>query len=166
MKSKYIYAMASCGFIKVGISENPKLRARSINTPDNIDIWHTDLKYSNSHDIEKECHRLLSDKNIKGEWFDCSLDVAKSIINSTSESIGIKCDGSDFIEKADMQELISTIYNEELITGTILRRNQPHRMIFAELVSTYDIDWINEGELRLLITDDELFESIKIRLKK
>ena len=165
MGSKFIYAMSSCGFVKVGVSGNPVLRSKSINTPDDINVWSTDIKYTNPYEIESICHRELLESNVKGEWYNCSHEEAIKIIVKTCKEHGEKCKGEAEDKNIDVSDLILSLYGEELITGTLLRRNQDHRMIYAELVSTYEIDWISEGELRLLITDDALFEEIKKRLK-
>lgn len=165
MSGKYLYAISSCGFVKVGISENPELRAKSINTPDETKVWSTSVQYENAREVEMACHKALSIQNVKGEWFDCNEKDAINTIINQCEKIGIVYKPSLVKEDLNVEGLIATLYNEELIPGTLLRRNSAHRMIYAELVSTYEIDWISKSDLRLIITDDDLFEEIKSRLK-
>ena len=165
MESKFIYAMYSCGFVKIGVSIDPEARAKSINTPEEIVIWSTSEKYENAFEIERRCHSSLSSSRVKGEWFNCSHDDAINEIKKICAIAGVLEEESKGKKDHDVSSAISLINNQDLIPGTLLLRNEVHRMIYAELISTYEIDWITEQELRLLITDDNLFDEIKGRLK-
>ena len=78
---KKIYIIQCNEYIKIGISEKPKQRLKALqtSTPYELVLVGTyDLKRPRT--TEKLIHALLDDYHVRGEWFNCSIIIAKSKI--------------------------------------------------------------------------------------
>lgn len=68
-----MYFLRTNRFVKVGVSINPEKRVSSLQTANPFPIedykvvWLSSKKKALT--VEKECHKILSDYSIRGEWF-------------------------------------------------------------------------------------------------
>ena len=79
---KKIYAMKSDdGYVKIGISKNPEIRAKHLEDGrfKVVDIFSTDL-CSNPFIVERICHAKLNEHRAFGEWFYVDFEDAKKIV--------------------------------------------------------------------------------------
>lgn len=81
----YIYVIGPKeGFQKIGYSETPEKRLKSLQTghPELLYIHHTiEVNKLKAKLIEKLIHRNINHKRTKGEWFNLTIDEAKSEID-------------------------------------------------------------------------------------
>lgn len=77
-KKKKIYLMIDTitGFCKIGISVNPNYRESTLQSekPSVELIWSSSDIKSNAKEIERELHEQFSDKRIRGEWFNLTVE--------------------------------------------------------------------------------------------
>lgn len=81
MKPHYIYAMRSeSGPVKIGRSVNVKARRSNIQSDHGykLSIVHVEPVAEDlcPNDAERECHRVLRDRRLLGEWFDATDEEA------------------------------------------------------------------------------------------
>ena len=116
-----VYILESCGSYKVGVSGNINKRINTLSIGNPFDIklvYETEELTSNSaYFIESLVHEELKEYNIRGEWFNCELNL---IINTLRLKIGTKDIKPVYIEKLNneyksISDLI-IINNPELFT--------------------------------------------------
>lgn len=73
----YLMKDSSNTFTKIGISNNPKLREKTLQAEKPT----ISLLYTFNKNIEKELHSKYKDKRIRGEWFNLSSEDIDIIIN-------------------------------------------------------------------------------------
>jgi len=77
------------GPIKIGITTNPVSRFSALNTDNPVEIfcyhycWFAGLPLAKR--VEDACHKHLTGKNIKGEWFNISYGEASEVILRMAE---------------------------------------------------------------------------------
>lgn len=87
---KAIYVMESeIGLVKLGISENPGARMRTIQGASGIrlELVHSSEHRLDAKAVEFAAHHLLREKRKTGEWFDVTAEEAIQAIKSASEAI-------------------------------------------------------------------------------
>lgn len=86
----YIISDRDRGIVKVGKSKNPEKRINVlINTCGIVDVdFFIFNECANHSHVEAKCHKAMSELKVKGEWFGCDLDYAKSVITPI---VGNKC---------------------------------------------------------------------------
>ena len=102
---------------KVGVSNNPEKRSKTLQTgsPEDLTLIYTSMVCSNSFEIESSVHKEFKEYLLRGEWFDPSLNVADVILFLESQKyvlesdfelgFGSKClSESDNFTKANSQE--------------------------------------------------------------
>lgn len=79
---EYIYVIAHPhGYFKVGRSGNPERRVRSIQTGSPYELrLLLKAEFEDAQGVEKRIHRLLSEYNIRREWFELPADVQDKLI--------------------------------------------------------------------------------------
>ena len=82
MKSVYVIAQER-GPVKVGISDKPMFRLRSLQTghASRLDLKHS-READNAKLVERLAHHALREKRLSGEWFDVTVDEAIAAIES------------------------------------------------------------------------------------
>lgn len=67
---KYIYVMQCKNFVKFGVSNNPAVRIKELQTgnPFKISLL-LSIVYDDSFSIEKRIHKYFNEKRESGEWF-------------------------------------------------------------------------------------------------
>lgn len=74
-----VYVMADGTQTKIGISDNPQARARSVGVGRSapIRVIHVVARDAgDARSVERTAHKLLAEKRASGEWFDVSPDEA------------------------------------------------------------------------------------------
>lgn len=81
---KSVYICEMMGFIKIGISNNPINRMKTISagTPFESNLLYSIEMPSFQHAffVEQKSHEILKEKKIKNEWFNCIFEEAKNAI--------------------------------------------------------------------------------------
>jgi T5orf172 domain len=74
MQSLYVMVDQMMGVMKIGVSQDPRSRLKSIQTsnPGKIELKFVSKKTPKARVIEQRLHRQLSDYRLEGEWFDYS----------------------------------------------------------------------------------------------
>lgn len=77
----YLIQGVSTGMLKIGVSNNPELRVKQMQTgsPDELVLVYTSLVCSNAFAIEAEVHEHFAEYRDKGEWFNSDLKVSDVI---------------------------------------------------------------------------------------
>lgn len=86
-KKLYVYLMTNTrnGYTKIGVSNNPKHRERTLQSEEPEVELIFKRKVINAYRLEKELHEYYSDKRIRGEWFDLTheqIEECKKLIDS------------------------------------------------------------------------------------
>lgn len=85
-----IYVMKSNDWCKIGISENPDRRGKSISAhnPHSVELMHSRVTFDDKK-VERRAHKIATSLGYERhyEWFNCCPDDAVLIINKAEESI-------------------------------------------------------------------------------
>ena len=83
IKNDYLYIIANneLGPVKIGFSNNPEHRLKTLQTGhiDELKIYYK-KQFPNAMTIEKICHSMLNEKRKRGEWFSLTVEEAISYI--------------------------------------------------------------------------------------
>lgn len=84
-----IYLVEGGGRYKIGISKSAKARLSSLQTgsPVALHLVHYAL-VKDSCEAERLAHGLLARFRLHGEWFECSLERARSVLDIVIEAVG------------------------------------------------------------------------------
>lgn len=81
----------TCGPIKIGQSTYPPKRLDVLQTSFPYRLWiHHSWEHPAANLIEKKCHLALTSRRLCGEWFDCSVGDASSMIKRIIKSLSTK----------------------------------------------------------------------------
>jgi hypothetical protein len=86
-----VYVIYDGEFVKVGITTNVQNRLASIRSANtrSITIEYLSPELKNAVAVEQFCHSNLSSRNVSGEWFKCSVDLAVTVVKETVATRGI-----------------------------------------------------------------------------
>lgn len=94
--------------VKIGYAKDmtKRLAALQVGSPVELTVWGdiSKLRRHEAQNIEREAHKLLSDRHVRGEWFDISAEEATDAIGRLvntrvySARIVLSFDISDYIE--------------------------------------------------------------------
>lgn len=92
----YIFVNAAVpNHVKVGFTDrDPEVRARELavtGLPGEYSVAYR-IKVENAKDVERVAHRLLGDEHYHKEWFQCSIDRAKSAIREAASGQTVAAD--------------------------------------------------------------------------
>ncbi len=83
------------GLTKIGISENPEGRLRTLQTGSahHLHIAHVvDVPAASALEIEQEAHALLANRRKSGEWFSVSPNLAIAAVHGAIDRLGVNLD--------------------------------------------------------------------------
>ena len=86
------------GLTKIGISDNPESRLRTLQTGSahHLHIAHiVDVPAASAFDIEQEAHHLLANRRKSGEWFSVSPNLAVAAVHGAIDRLGVNLDEDD-----------------------------------------------------------------------
>ena len=91
MKKGVVYVMGdSSGLFKIGKSINLKSRLRNLITGNpTIKLIYNTSEIGNPAKVEMSAHKYLSEKNIIGEWFECSEEEAINAVKKSTSNFGV-----------------------------------------------------------------------------
>ena len=83
-----VYAIATATAVKIGVSNNPPKRLRTLQTgaTDKLRLVHS-IEHSDARLVERLAHDMLKDKHTHGEWFRVSEDEAVGAISRAVSEI-------------------------------------------------------------------------------
>lgn len=76
----YLMRDENTGYVKIGVSINPKLRERTLQSQKPTVSLFATVKGN----IERKLHKTYADKKVRGEWFDLTQEEINSIITKYS----------------------------------------------------------------------------------
>lgn len=78
------------GHHKIGVSANPNSRVAELQTgsPVRLDIIYAAALDCSGYAIEEMAHEILARYRLKGEWFNCPLDIAVAAIGVAARRLG------------------------------------------------------------------------------
>lgn len=101
--SAYLYVMSDDDQVKVGLSVQPKVRAKEIGRARGkpVALAHT-VAVAGKFAVVAEgyAHWLLREHNTRGEWFSAPVEVAISATNRAAEEAATGCDLPQFFAAA------------------------------------------------------------------
>jgi len=117
MSKQKIYIMTAGPYLKVGVAFDPNKRLLELQTGNPFDMkvalsMHTK---GNAYDAEAAVHNKLSAFNTRGEWFDCSFEIAKRAVLSVADKNNKGTPrGSIRIAKSEIQAATKNGFGVEL----------------------------------------------------
>jgi hypothetical protein len=87
----FVYVIAGAhGLVKIGTTSNMDARLAALRTssPFALHLTYALAAPANAGEIERRVHLLLDDRRA-GEWFDCTPETAKEMINRVASEFGI-----------------------------------------------------------------------------
>ena len=114
-----IYIIKCNEYIKVGISNDPKRRLKDLQTSNPYKLKLLSVYQPKQPVIaERVIHALLDKYHERGEWFNCSFDIADKVITEFCEltSDQVKQMKVDTIDKADIKKQYKAFRRENSYT--------------------------------------------------
>ena len=101
-------------YTKIGISENPQIRKRTLETACGceLELFYSTDHFINASEIELSCHLHHKESRLLGEWFKCSKEDAQTTVIRLSKK-GIK---DKIIEDYKEGKSISSIADKTGVT--------------------------------------------------
>ena len=119
MRKAMLYVMqAPNGDVKVGFSNNPEQRRRSLGA--DVALVHTTDVIADARRVETLAHRLLvlNGKPIRGEWFEASLEAAISAVElAIQQAEGAELAlGGEFVRRGLSAEIAPSRANKRSVS--------------------------------------------------
>ncbi len=90
----YVIEREDNGHQKIGSSENPSARRRTLQTGSStrLHIVHTTFAGPRAEEVEREAHAFLGARRLEGEWFDVSPETAIAAVYAAAGRLGVALD--------------------------------------------------------------------------
>lgn len=151
---KSVYVMKSNGSFKIGVSKNPQKRLSDLAIGNsNINLIYESRKLSNSYEIEKKLHKMLSGYSIGREWFaaDDELALLKTVEMIVAKHGRMDMPSSDVDEKMlvkdedEIFELSDWLAKQEAEIAEIARESEAMRELVCVLVENPKLSNVVSG---------------------
>ena len=88
MNSRFVYVAGDQnGALKIGISFNPTQRLTQLQHTSPLVLHHQTSVSGSARSVERVAHLLLSEKRLRGEWFDVSIEEAIAAVELAVEAV-------------------------------------------------------------------------------
>ena len=78
---KFVYFISDGKYVKIGVSNNPVTRLKSLQTAHPLELFIVKLfdVGDNAFEIESFFHKAFANKSVRNEWFDIDANDAKNV---------------------------------------------------------------------------------------